>query len=541
MHWQNFMFIKSVIKPVSARIPFILIAALLWLPSTAFGQAASSSASLSNDGILGCLGKGAQVANVGTLNALGGVFVPVNDAAVTVNTGFLVYKECVLDGVARKIAENATAETARQSIRAFSRSRGGGPQYLVEWSELEVRQKAIVVADLQKVGTSGMCEAFKRPVQNAIARSYLARYNDPQRVYACPFGNSTNDVEAFLRNQQFTYANWFSSIKVSGNAFGLAATLEANIEEDIKNDDRNVRQMLDWGKGVYSATDNALNPMEERVVTPGFLIAESIAQVTGSGFRQLESADEIDQVVANLWAGLTTQIVGSVRGLEGLTQSLNGQPSYVDRMVAGTRQGLVTSVSNTAIAVINGALPLETDYRAAKESIATALTRAIIRLQNAEKRCWELIVPAVQTYASQNGNPPLRIATTTDASKSIIDSEIAPLATTTLRDINDSNEALALLVELGQSVSGSASQINREQALVRLDTLAADDRIHSSAEVQQAVRQKDTVIDAVEKLVTDTIKAWGESTDPNIGWCNVSDGNPNKNAIIQKWFNAWKQ
>lgn len=523
----------------------IVAAGLVCLPSSTFAQdgttAATSSYALSNDGILGCLGKGAQVANVGTLNALGGVFVPVNDAAVTVNTGFLVYKECVLDGVARKIAENATAETARQSLRAFSRSKGGAPQYLVAWSELEERQKAIVVADLQKVGESGMCEAFKRPVQNAIARSYLARYNDPGRKYACPFRNSANDIEAFLQNQNFTWGHWFNTIKVSGNAFGLAATLEANIEEDIARDDRNVRQMLDWGRGVYSATDNAANPLEERVVTPGFLIAESIAQVTGSGFRQLESADEIDQVVANLWAGLTTQIVGSVRGLEGLTQSLNGQPSYVDRMVAGTRQGLVTSVSNTAIAVINGALRLETDYKAAKESIAVALTTAITGLRTAEQRCWDLIVPAVQAHASQNGNPPLQIATTTTESQRLIDSEIAPLATTTLRDINDSNEALALLIELGQSVSGSASQINREQALVRLDTLAADDRIHSSAEVRQATQQKDTIIDAVDKLVRDTITAWGESTDPNIGWCNVSSGNPNRQAIIDRWFNAWKR
>ena len=51
-----------------------------------------------------------------------------------------------------------------------------------------------------------------------------------------------------------------------------------------------------------------------------------------------------------------------------------------------------------------------------------------------------------------------------------------------------------------------------------------------------AATQRDNVVTAVSKLVDDTLKLWGDSTDPNVGWCNVN--NP---AVIQRWFNAWKQ
>src|SRR3989338_6617413 len=37
----------------------------------------AKSATLSNDGIFGCQGQGARVANIGTLTAIGGVYVPV--------------------------------------------------------------------------------------------------------------------------------------------------------------------------------------------------------------------------------------------------------------------------------------------------------------------------------------------------------------------------------------------------------------------------------------------------------------------------------
>ncbi len=487
---------------------------------------------LSNDGIYGCRGLGAQVANVGTLSAIGGIYVPVNDAAVTLNTGFLVYKECILDGVTRKIAENISAEYTATQLRAFNAGRGGNPQYLVNFDlDLTPPMIGVVVADIQRMNQSAMCQAFKGTVQNALARNYARTFNNPTSIYSCPFPAASSQ-----QNQGFTYGNWFNTIRPSGNVFGATAVTQAQINADLAKYDRNIRQMLDWGNGVFPLTDNTEDPLAERVLTPGYIIAQSVGQVIGSGFRQLETANEIDQVVGNLFGGLTTQLVADTRGLIGLTQSLNGQPSYLDRMTSQTGANVRQQATNAALAVISAARQIELTYRQAKEGIATALTNAIQQLRSAENQCWGLIIPAVQTYAQANGNPTLNIATSTQFSQQIIDSQIAPLATTTINDIRASDATIAILNQLIASVTNSASQANQQQALLRLDTMVANRQLHTAADATNAATQRDNVVSAVGTLVTDTIKSWGDSTDSNIGWCNI-----NNTAVVERWFNAWRQ
>ncbi|MEK7155884.1 MAG: hypothetical protein AAB734_03320, partial [Patescibacteria group bacterium] len=104
------------IKPLFLAVVLAACAASFLSVDTAFAQArppgvgmppgtgttpSPAPGSLSRDGIFGC--RAAQYANIGTLTAIGGVYVPVTDAAVTLNTGYLVYKECVLDGVVAMI------------------------------------------------------------------------------------------------------------------------------------------------------------------------------------------------------------------------------------------------------------------------------------------------------------------------------------------------------------------------------------------------------------------------------------------------------
>ena len=77
-------------------------------------------------GIFGCNETGAYGMSVGSLSAVGGVYVPVNDAAVTLNTGYLVYKECVLRNVVDRIRESVTSAIANQTIETGLTGRDGG-------------------------------------------------------------------------------------------------------------------------------------------------------------------------------------------------------------------------------------------------------------------------------------------------------------------------------------------------------------------------------------------------------------------------------
>lgn len=557
MHWQNFMSTKSEaidlrrIYAAAVSVAVFILCALFWAPTAhaqtcsptgqlidaagnvvgtcpAPGQPGATNSTLSNDGIFGCRGQGANIANVGTLSAIGGIYVPVNDAAVTLNTGYLVYKECVLDGVARKIAENSVSELSAQVARAVTTGRGGSPQFVVN-ERVELNQQNIIIVSnmVQSAeNTNALCPAFRGNVPRAMALNYVRNMNQASSPFTCT-----------MPQQPKSYWETLSALRdPRNNPYGAFRIFDDIRQRTIAENEANQYQRWLRGDGFYDRVDNPNDPLNARILTPGYIIARSLEQMTGSGLRQLENANEIDQVVSNLFAGLSTQLVADSRGLTGLAQSVNGQPSYLDRMVAQTSASVRTQAANAALAVIAAARQIEVSYRQAKEGIATALSDAIVKLRAAENQCWNLIVPAVQTYAQTNGNPPLNIATSTQFSQPIVDAQIAPLATTTVNDIRNSDAAIAALNELIASVSNSASQANQQQALLRLDTMVANRQLHTATDATNAATQRDNVATALTTLVDGAITSWGDSTDPNVGWCNVN--NP---AVIQRWFNEWRQ
>lgn len=483
-----------------------------------------AAVTLSNDGIFGCMGQGARVQNVGTRAAIGGVYVPVNDAAVTLNTGFLVYKECILDGMARKIAESGTAELGRQNLNAITTGRNGGPQYVVNpWEELRQQNDAIFIDTTTRAGAA-ICSAFGNSVRTTSARAYMASRSSSSGPIVCT--RPAQDAPFWVRLLSYQ--------DQQNNAYGAAIALDGVYGRLQAANEYNQRERWIMNNGFYDVMDTYDDPLGGRILTPGYIIARSLEQVVGSGYRQLESATEIDQVVSNLFGGLTTQLISDTRGLVGLTQPVNGQPSYVDRMVAQTSASVRQQASNAALSIIGAARQIEADYRQAKEGLATALSNSIEQLRNAERQCWALIIPEVQQVASAQ-NVQLQIATSTRFSQPIVDEYIAPVATTTIAQIRTSDATIATLNQLISSVSNSASQANQQQALLRLDTMVANQQLRTATDASNAASERDSIVTALTKLVEDTVTAWGDSTDPNVGWCNV-----NNQDVITRWLNEWR-
>ena len=488
---------------------------------------------LSTNGIFGCRGQGAQIANVGTTRAIGGVYVPVNDAAVTLNTGYLVYKECVLDGMARSIAQNASAEATIQQYRSVMQQMNtqGGP--LTNYDAfLQPYNDQILSNQARAIQNSPMCGAFRGRVATALVRSLYTTRNS-NAAQACSMSdaqraamiNGTAPVN-FSTIVDFATDNEFQRLEQE-----LANTLsrQARLEQ-------NMRDMVMMGRGMIPIFEPNQDPLAMRVVTPGFLIADAISQASGSGFRQLENANEIDQIVSNLWAGLTTQLVTSGGGIPGLFTGVGSTAGYIDRMVSATQASVRAGAANAAVAVLAGARQAEAAYLTAKQGIATALLGSADQLRSIENQCWGLIIPAVQTYAQTNGNPTLNIATSTQFSQPLIDAQIASAATTTSADILASQQALARLDQLIADVTNSASSAAQQQALVQLDQMVANNQLHTQQDAQNAATQRDSVTSVLTTLVNDTKVAWADSTDANVGWCNV-----NNTATVQRWFDAWRQ
>lgn len=556
MRWHNFMHVRSLTN-IFLVLSILAAGGFLFAASSVSAQeegetaaevvttggtesspteqaATTGTGQLSREGIFDC--SAARYQNIGTLTAIGGVYVPVNDAAVTLNTGYLVYKECVLDGVVSRTKESATAELARQNIVGASTGRGGQAQWLEDpKGEYTRRMLLIYQANLQDSELAPACAAFRNVARTAIVRSIQRSINEPSRAYKCPFTESEEEQQRYFNNEGFTYGKWFASVRPEGNLIGATALIEARSAIDTQVDNTNFRDLVLQGNGFIPQFNQDTNPLTQKVVTPGYILAESLSQVVGSGYRQLESANEIDQIVSALWGGLTTQLLTDTRGLVGLTRPQNGQQSYLDRMAAEASLALRNSAINTALSILSTARQIEAQYRQAKETLANNLTNAILTLRDTEAQCWELIIPKVQEYAQSQGGASLTIATSTQFSQPIIDGSIAPLATTTIRDLNASEAALALINQLIASVTNSSSLTNQRAALERLDVMVANNQLHSAQDAQNAIKLKDDASAAINTLINDTRTAWADSTDPNIGWCNI-----NNQSVIERWYNEWR-
>lgn len=496
--------------------------------------APAAAGALARDGVFGC--SASKYQNIGSLSAMGGIYVPVNDAAVTLNTGYLVYKECVLDGVVSAIKNDAVSGLQRQVLKAAEQSREGEAQYLKNFRDLDRYFNAITVNVITSARSGPMCGAFRSSVTTAYARNYLASQSGGASQ-ACTFTNPADRAALVSGTAPVNWSSWNNLIDPRGYEIGQYYLLKTENETALATYNQNIRQMLDWGRGVFPAFDGGQNPLGSRVITPGYIIADSLSQMIGAGTNILLNANEIDQVNGALQAGLTATLVSdTMRGLSGLSQSQNGQQSYLDRMAAESAASVRAGAVNAAISILAAARQIETQYKNAKEGTAAALTNAITSLRGYENQCWALVVPAVQQYASSQ-SATITVATTTEQfAQKVIDAQITPIATTTIRDLRASETALATINQLIASVTNTSSATNQRAALERLDTMVANNQLHSAQDAQNASKQRDDVVGALTILLDDTKKAWADSTDPNVGWCNV-----NNQEVITMWFNKWRQ
>jgi len=531
---------------ITSRVFLSLGIAILVLP-------AGAAHGLSRQGIFGCNDAGAYSMSVGSLSAIGSTFVPVSDAAVTLNTGYLVYKECILRPLINRQKENAIANLVKQTTTQFNTGRTvtengvmtNAPMFSTDLTkEMAIIRDNSVNEDLNGTSLNALNPAFSREVKTAIYRRYQANTQNPGGALACSYARSPADLYAVQHGQEFYD---FNDVLMLADSNCIPLQAAANAENYVlanaayKEDIALTR--LNWGNGVYDVVDENGN-----VVTPGFLVAGEIEQKLGSGFRQQESANDIDQMVGQLFAGIGNQILSSASGLIGLLTGSGNSPSYLNQVIADSSAGLKDSAINAALQILLAARQVESAYLEAAKATADALSRAIAQLRGAENQCWELIIPQVKEKAAvgnctQNsdgtqtcsGSFSLKIATSTTYSQRVVDSQIAPLASTTAARINAASDAVDSVDELIVNVTNSESPDAQAVALQKLDALVAQKALHNQYDLKDAERQLEDVNNSISALVTDTIKAWGDSTDPNIGWCNV-----NNTAVIQNWTNKWK-
>lgn len=524
---------------------------------------------LQRDGVFGC--SSSKYSNVGSLSAIGGVYVPVNDAAVTLNTGYLVYKECVLDGVISKITEAARTDLVSTVSRRLNQGRNGRPLWIREpYQEYILNQndRAMKIGVSEQY-TQSMCSPYKDTIVRAHLIKYLQDKNTPNSAFACSFPSSLGDQKAILDGTGVTEKNVLA---------GLRAIVENNpiVDSLVYRESLNEmqataqylfeKQVVD---GFYPVTDGNDNPFIEKTETPAYLVSQGAQQVYTAGFRCLEGADELSEVCAPMFSAMVPESFNN--GFYSMTQAQSGLASYVSRMVNEASAAVRAEAVNAALNILLTTRQFEFAFKQAKEASATILTSAINRLRAVERTCWELIInnpsgPKVcasppdaekkcttpeQCTTNPDGTQTctpgiqLRVATSTQFSQAIIDAQMAPIVKDVAAELDASSATLQELDRLITDVTNASSAANQRAALSRLDQMVAPNSrlpdcspqktLHSAGDVQCANKQRDDLNSAIGLLVENTVRDWGDSQDPNVGWCNVN--NP---STIERWINAWK-
>ena len=510
---------------------FLPVVVLLALPLVVFAQSAPFQ--YSQQGIMSCSGGGAAQ-SIGSQSATVGIYVPVADATVELNTGILVYKECVLRQIVIKMRESATSAFTGQMVNSINTGRDGNPQFLVNESKevLLVRDKGKLVGI--QIGQGALNPALSNVDTSAVARNYLASTQKSKGILACPF---KGNLDAYSHNQpnSFSFEGLAASGDPSCNALGLFYRYSE--QSDAVAAQAVQYQENDWarGRGFYSKTDKTYDPLGASIKTPASVVQESFQQVFGSGFRQLESADDVGQIVGALFAGITNQVTSNSQGLYGLNQSFNGQPSYLDQVTSQSKTGLIGSVVNATLQILNAARAVEVAFLQVLNSIIGTLSQTTAQLKDTENQCWKLLVPLVEAYASSTAMT-IKVATSTQFSQEIVGAQVAPLQATTMERATTSRLMILRIDGLVMALTNPPSDAARQAAIQTVDTLVAQGAFHTSQDLGVVRGQQQAVTDAMAILVQNTIDTWSKSEDPNVGWCNAN--NP---AVIKMWAEKWKK
>jgi hypothetical protein len=323
------------------------------------------------------------------------------------------------------------------------------------------------------------------------------------------------------------------------------------------------------GNYFYPVTDGNENPFLEKTLTPGYLVSTMGEYISTSGQRCLEGAHELGEMCESMFTATMIEalrgpsVAGSTDGgFFGMTQSQNGLASYVSQMVQEASQAVVGEAVNVALANLINVRQVEVAFLQAKESSAGLLASAVNKLRTTEKTCWELIAfndkgqdkhvctaqPTGKTCTAVAGGS-ITIATSTQFSDAVINASIKDLGIAVAQDAQKSQQALATIDSLIAQVTNAASAANQRAALSQLDQMIAANvrlpdcapqkTLHTAGDVACATKQRDDIAAAINILVEDTIRNWGDITRSNsadTAWCDI-----NSPAVITKWTTAWKK
>lgn len=359
----------------------------------------SVSAGFSRDGVYGCTG--AAYGSVG-MQGPGGAHVPTFDDAQFDQQRLLTYKECLLDGIASSMRETLVSFIIQSVVRWSNQGFDGNPAYV---SNLPLHlTERIGDPEAERIitgeDTEVIPELFRRDVRVQLSRSYARDTRRPHTVLECDL--SSEQLEALAQGDiegAGGTSAWFRAMQDEGcNPLFSFLRAQDHLRSSVAAEQERELRQLDWGSGFRSVEvertvdlGDGTQTTVRRIVTPGFMIAEHLRQVIGTGLRQSENADEIDEIISALMSNIGTEMLTDIEGLSGLSAVFGGRAPYVDRIAQDSAQRTRGNMTGAAVSIMNNTIRVEQEYAQTRRDSVNVLSQGARQLVAWEATCWASI------------------------------------------------------------------------------------------------------------------------------------------------------
>lgn len=267
--------------------------------------------------------------------------VPVSDLVTrtqttiaATNSTALNQKEYILDGILTASTKVIISNITNSIVTWINSGFQGSPAFISN-PESFFTDVGDQIAGNFIAGTElgFVCEPFSLDIRAALAINYSSTY--VQRNY-CRLTDAISNVENFTKftNGDFSQGGWDSWFSISQNSQNnpVGAYLAAETELSIRTARGQSIKLLEanWGQGFLSYRDCILSDPQtgeckeySEIQTPGTVIESQLASTLDTGIRQLELADEINEIVGALIGQLAQTVL-----TEGLSSFGGGGSNY---------------------------------------------------------------------------------------------------------------------------------------------------------------------------------------------------------------------
>jgi len=440
----------------------------------------------------------------------------------------LAFKEYVLDPLTILLKEVLIKSITASIVNWINGGFEGEPAFItdLEGFLLDVGDQ-VIGTYIEGSELAFLCSPFQIDVRIALALDY---YTSTRDRASCTLTGAIKNVEDAFGD--FSSGNawdsWFEfSMNPNNNAFGSFLGARQSLYKDIASAQSRKLRILDWGRGVQSYevcdTEGVQDPNNSanisvgkfncRIATPGAVIYEQLNEVLPTGLKQLELADEFNEIIGALLGQLVKQVLGgSQGGFSGLSRSSNGNLSYTNRLLQENSD--TSSINARALDAIRTNIEEEGEYRDAKQTSLNAVRVAREKVETLHQ-CYLEKASQNQTLWGVIGEEDNReivsfttveLISNASSASSTVTSTLLPLQNKLTEDIGKVDTTIGQLISIRTDIENVRSVEDLNSAVSKYQTLQKSGQLKTAKDVYDAELERDGYIGDLHGLAKGIIR-----------------------------------